>query len=186
MVVELGIKLDKNIEYYDSMLKSNGLKCVFNVVTHDVYYSNKLLNDLTEHEMKKACIRLRSCNGGEFNVDNRLLSNIEIKKVKNLTVFENLISKYGYKKVFDTTKEDYHYYKEGMNSRIQLQQIKDIGLLVYYDNSNYYDLDLDTQRKMLIDDLKFYGFEIDYSTFGLDKLRTLYYGKEMYSKNQNG
>ena len=62
----------------------------------------------------------------------------------------------------------------------------DIGLLVYYDNSNYYDLDLDTQRKMLIDDLKFYGFEIDYSTFGLDKLRTLYYGKEMYSENQNG
>ena len=45
---------------------------------------------------------------------------------------------------------------------------------------------LDIQRKKLIDDLNSYGFHFHYDTLGLDKLRTLYYGREMYSKNQNG
>ena len=73
-----------------------------------------------------------------------------------------------------------------MNHRIQLQEIKDIGLLVYYDNSDYYNLPLDAQRMKLIDELNSYGFELKYDDLGLDKLRTLYYKKEMYSKNQNG
>lgn len=73
-----------------------------------------------------------------------------------------------------------------MSSKIQLQQIEGVGTLVYYDNKDYYEFDLETQRKMLIDDLNSYGFHIDYDSLGLDKLRTLYYGKEMFSKNQNG
>lgn len=88
--------------------------------------------------------------------------------------------------MFDTIKQDFHYYKEGMSSKVQLQQIENIGLLVYYDNKDYYDYDFDTQRKKLIDDLNSYGFHFHYDTLGLDKLRTLYYGREMYSKNQNG
>ena len=88
--------------------------------------------------------------------------------------------------MFDTIKQDFHYYKDGMNSKIQLQQIENIGTLVYYDNKDYYGFNLETQRKMLIDELNSYGFNISYDNIGLDKLRTLYYGKEMYSKNQNG
>ena len=42
------------------------------------------------------------------------------------------------------------------------------------------------QRKKLLDDLNLYGFNIKYDELGLDKLRTLYYKKEMFSKNQNG
>ena len=91
-----------------------------------------------------------------------------------------------YKKVFDTIKKDHHYYKDGMNSKIQLQEIKDIGLIVYYDNSNYYEYDLETEREKLIDELNLFGFNINYETLGLDKLRTLYYKKDMFSKNQNG
>ena len=49
-----------------------------------------------------------------------------------------------------------------MSSKIQLQQIEDIGLLVYYDNKDYYQFDLETQRKRLIDELNLYGFNIDY------------------------
>ena len=67
-----------------------------------------------------------------------------------------------------------------------MQEIDNIGLLVYYDNSNYYEYDLDTQRKKLIDELNSYGFSFNYDVLGLDKLRTLYYGKECTSKNQNG
>lgn len=72
-----------------------------------------------------------------------------------------------------------------MKSRIQLQDIKDIGLLLYYDNLDLYELSLEEQRKKLIDELNNYGFDFKYSDLGLDKLRTLYYKKEMYSKNQN-
>ena len=77
----------------------------------------------------------------------------------------------------------YNYYKHG---KVQLQQIENIGLLVYYDNKDYYEFDLEIQRKKLIDELNSYGFDFHYDISGLDKLRTLYYGKEMYSKNQNG
>ena len=36
------------------------------------------------------------------------------------------------------------------------------------------------------DELNSYGFDFDYDILELNKLRTLYYGKEMHIKNQNG
>ena len=186
-VLEIGIKLDKSKDYYDNLFKNNGLDCIYQVTTHDIYFTNKDLFGLTEKEMKDSCIRLRSCNNEPFKIQNKLLKEIDksIVLINELNNFEKEIFKYGYKKVFDTIKIDYHYWKEGMNSRIQLQQIKDIGLLVYYDNSNYYELDIESQRKKLIDELNSYGLNIAYNKLGLDKLRTLYYGEEMYSRNQN-
>ena len=73
-----------------------------------------------------------------------------------------------------------------MNSKIQIQDIKDIGLVVYFDNSNYYDYDLDIQRNKLIDELNSYGCNFNCDELGIDKLRSLYYKKECKSKNQNG
>ena len=188
LIVEVGFKLDRDFDYYDKLLKSKGLANDYNVTTHDIYYTNKDLNGMSENEMKNACIRLRSCNNNSFEIQNSLIDGLSKKKVSKLFLkgFERKIAKYGYNKIFDTIKKDHHYFKEGMNSKIQLQEIDSIGLLVYFDNSNYYDLDLDTQRNKLIDELNLYGFDFKYDDLGLDKLRTLYYGKEMYSKNQNG
>lgn len=188
LIVEVGIKLDKDFEYYDSLLKSNGLINDFKVTTHDIYYTNKNLDGLSENEMKNACIRLRSGNNVNYKIQNNLINDFDVKEVSNneLNDFENRLAKFGYKKIFDTIKKDYHYYKNGMSSKVQLQQIENVGLLVYYDNKDYYEFDLETQRKMLIDELNSYGFDFSYDKLGLDKLRTLYYGKEMYSKNQNG
>lgn len=90
------------------------------------------------------------------------------------------------KKYLILQKKIFQYYKVGMTSKVQLQQIENIGLLIYFDNKDYYEFDFETQRKKLIDELNLYGFNFDYNTLGIDKLRTLYYGKEMYSKNQNG
>ena len=188
-IVEIGIKLKNNFNYYDTFLKNNGFDNDFNVKTHDIYYTNKNLDNLSENEMKKSCIRLRSCNDSSFKVQNNLLKELTIDEVPldKLFDFETTLSAFGYKKIFDTLKYDHHYYKEGMSSKIQLQEIDDIGLLVYYDNSIYYELPLEEQRRKLIAELISYGFdEIDYNTLGLDKLRTLYYKKECYSKNQNG
>ena len=188
LIVEVGIKLDKDFEYYDNLLKSNGLVNDFKVTTHDIYYTDKNLDGLSENEMKNACIRLRSGNNSNYKIQNNLIDDLDLKEVSSaeLDDFENRLDKLGYKKVFDTTKKDFHYYKEGMSSKVQLQQIEDIGLLVYYDNKDYYEFDLETQRKKLINELNSYGFNFNYDILGLDKLRTLYYKKEMYSKNQNG
>lgn len=186
--VEVGIKLKKSFKYYDTLLKNNGFDNDLNVKTHDIYYTNKNLDGLSEHAMKAACIRLRSCNDGLFEVQNNLLKELDINFVsfENITEFEKKLLEFGYKKIFDTLKYDHHYYKEGMTNKIQLQEIENIGLLVYYDNLLYCNMTLDKQRKEIIDELVSYGFdEINYNTLGLDKLRTLYYKKECFSKNQN-
>ena len=176
VVLEVGFKLDKSLIFYHDMLTKNGLTLDFSCITHDIYYTDKNLDGLTENQMKNSCIRLRYCDG----INKEISDKTELDK-KEKSLIEN-----DYKKVFDTIKIDFQYCNQSMKSKVQLQDIKDIGLLVYYDNPNYYELPLKEQRKKLIDELNSYGFDFKYSDLGLDKLRTLYYGKEMYSENQNG
>lgn len=176
LVLEVGMKLDKNLIYYHELLIRNGLKLEFSCITHDIYYTKNNLEGLTENEMKKSCIRLRFCNG----------INKPQKYDKKLFKREQELIKEGYTKVFDTIKFDFQYCNDKMKSRVQLQDIKDIGLLVYYDNPEYYEYTLEKQRKLLIDELNSYGFNFKEADLGLDKLRTLYYKKEMFSLNQNG
>lgn len=185
-IVEVGIKLDKSLNYYKNLLEKNDLKIVYEVTTHDIYYTNKELDNLTEREMKEACIRLRSCNDSSFIVQNDF-SNLGIKEVlkEDLLTYEEKLKELNYKKVFDTEKRDYHYFKDGMTSRVQLQDIKDIGVVVYFDNKKYSGYKEEIQRNKLIEELNTYGFNISYDSLDIDKLRTLYYGKEMYSLNQN-
>ncbi len=191
LVVELGLYLDRPYIYYENILKQNGLKCVFECVTHDLYYTNNdfsNIDNMTEKELKDVCIRVRKVNDGDYEIQNKILKEYKRKKIKSSKInkLEKELKKYGYRKVFDTIKYDHHWYKEGMNTRVQLQETKDIGLLVFLDNKAYYELDLETQRRKLIDELNSYGFNFNYDTLGLDKLRTLYYRKEMFSNNQNG
>ena len=191
LVVELGLYLDRPYIYYENILKQNGLRCVFECVTHDLYYTNNdfsNIDNMTEKELKDVCIRVRKVNDGDYEIQNKILKEYKRKKIKSSKInkLEKELKKYGYRKVFDTIKYDHHWYKEGMNTRVQLQETKDIGLLVFLDNKAYYELDLETQRRKIIDELNSYGFNFNYDTLGLDKLRTLYYHKEMFSNNQNG
>ena len=175
-IIEVGLPLEKDLIYYHDMLQKRGLQLVFSCVTHDFYYAKDTNFDkLTENQIKNACVRLRICN----KLDKPLRSDKKILKQK-----QELI-KQGYKKVFDTIKFDFHYHKEGMSSRIQLQDIKDIGLLVYYDNGQYDKYSPKKQRQLLIEELNSYGFNFKQTDLDLDKLRTLYYGKKMFSENQN-
>ena len=176
LALEVGFKLDKSLIFYHDMLTKNGLTLDFSCITHDIYYTDKSLDGLTENQMKNSCIRLRYCDG----INKEISDKTELDK-KEKSLIEN-----DYKKIFDTIKIDFQYCNQSMKSKIQLQDIKDIGLLVYYDNPDYYELPLKEQREKLIDELNSYGFDFKYSDLGLDKLRTLYYGKEMYSENQNG
>lgn len=188
-IVEVGFRLDENLDYYDSIMKSKGFDNDFNCETHDIYYTNCDLSGLTENEMKQKCIRLRNVSFKDgYRIENKLLDSLDFDFVSEneLFDFEKILKEKGYLKVFDTKKKDHHYCIDGMNTKVQLQEIDGIGLLVYLDNSNYYNLPLEEQRNRLIDDLNSFGFDFKYTDLGLDKLRTLYYGKEMFSLNQNG
>ena len=191
LVVELGLYLDRPYLYYENILKQNGLKCVFECVTHDLYYTNNdfsNIDNMTEKELKDVCIRVRKVNDGDYEIQNKILKEYKRKKIKSSKInkLEKKFKQYGYRKVFDTIKYDHQWYKEGMTTRVQLQETKDIGLLVFLDNKAYYEFDLENQRRKLIDELNSYGFNFNYDTLGLDKLRTLYYRKECFSNNQNG
>lgn len=191
LVVELGLYLDRPYIYYEDILKQNGLKCVFECVTHDLYYTNNdfsNIDNMTEKELKDVCIRVRKVNDGDYEIQNKILKEYKRKKIKSSKInkLEKEFKQYGYRKVFDTIKYDHQWYKEGMTTRVQLQETKDIGLLVFLDNKAYYEFDLENQRRKLIDELNSYGFNFNYDTLGLDKLRTLYYRKECFSNNQNG
>lgn len=202
IVVEVGFKLNKNIKYYEEILSSHNAINRFNCKTHDIYWTNKNLDNMTENEMKNSCIRLRiteGFGGTDFfgasrisyrfqNVNNFIVNNDNQKELtlEEVDDYIKKIENNEYVKVFDTSKIDYQYSIGDMKSRIQLQDIEKVGLLLYYDNPDYYELSLDDQRKAIIDELNSYGFNFNYDTLGLDKLRTLYYKKEMYSKNQNG
>ena len=191
LVVELGLYLDRPYIYYEDILKQNGLKCVFECVTHDLYYTNNdfsNIDNMTEKELKDVCIRVRKVNDGDYEIQNKILKEYKRKKIKSSKInkLEKEFKQYGYRKVFDTIKYDHQWYKEGMTTRVQLQETKDIGLLVFLDNKAYYEFDLENQRRKLIDELNSYGFNFNYDTLGLDKLRTLYFRKECFSNNQNG
>lgn len=202
LVVEVGFKLNKNIDYYKNILIKHNAINRFNCKTHDIYWTNKNLDNMTENEMKNSCIRLRiteGFGGTDFfgasrisyrfqNVNNFIVNNDNQKELtlEEVDDYIKKIENNEYVKVFDTSKIDYQYSIGDMKSRIQLQDIEKVGLLLYYDNPDYYELSLDDQRKAIIDELNSYGFNFNYDTLGLDKLRTLYYKKEMYSKNQNG
>ena len=196
-VCEVGFKLDRDFSYYHNMLINKGFKNVFNCETWDRYWSNKNFDGMSENEIKRNCVRFRCnrnlmenefTNGGFQNylIFDNLAENFFSCFMDSLPEFEEKFNKYGWNMVFDTKKKDYQYAIDDMKSRIQLQDIEGVGLLLYYDNPDYYELPIGEQRKKLIDELNSYGFEFKYSDLGLDKLRTLYYKKECFSENQNG
>lgn len=201
-VCEVGFKLNKSLDYYHEMLVNAGFDNVYNCETRDIYWSNKNFDGMSENEIKKCCVRFRYSEGfggslferdsfaksgfQNYLIFDNLAENSFMCPIEDIDKFEEQFKKYCWRKVFDTKKFDYQYATKEMKSRIQIQDIEGIGLLVYYDNPDYYHLPLKEQREKLIDELNSYGFEFKYNDLGLDKLRTLYYGKECFSGNQNG
>lgn len=205
LVVEVGLLLGEDVEKYEKVLEDNGAVNVFNCETHDLYWTNKThreLEKLTENQIKNACVRLRICSGvggkefnGNYDVsmsfDNFKIYDekkddrfkVDMKKFKQI---QKKLEDDGWYLVFDTFKRDNQYTIDDMKSRIQLQDIDTIGVLLYYDNPDYYGLDEETQRVRLIEELNSYGFDFKKEDLGVDKLRTLLLGHTCYSKNQNG
>ena len=195
-IVEVGILLHKPLEYCDELLTNAGAYNVFNCETHDVYWTYHDLRGMTEKQMKNACIRYRQVTNlasdkpGPAMMQNYPMADKKsvgefFVPVETLSAFDKGLQAQGYMKVFDTRKYDYQYATNDMRSRIQLQQIEELGLMVYYDNPDYYHMPAEQQRVMLIRELNTFGFGIPESQMGVDKLRTLYNNELCYSANQN-
>lgn len=181
LVLEVGMPLNKDLIFYHDMLISHGLQLNFACVTHDLYYTKETsLDGLTENQMKNACVRIRKLEGMIGVNKDKTKTDAEIK-AEELELIKN-----GYHKIFDTIKFDFQYKKPDWYNYIQLQDIKDVGLLVYFEHNIFYHLPEYEQHKKLLEELNSYGFEFKETDLGVDKLRTLYYGKKMYSINQNG
>ncbi len=205
-VVEIGMLLTEEPEIYEKILENAGAVNMYSCETHDLYWTNKKyaeLEKMTENEIKKVCIRLRLCSGvggKEWNGDDALSGSFDNFKIYDpaaddkfkvdMDEFKQIQAELegaGWYLIFDTFKTDYQYKIDDMKSRIQIQEIDTIGLMLYYDNPDYYMVeDVDAQREMLIDELNGYGFSFSKDELGVDKLRTLLTGKTCYSKNQNG
>lgn len=198
MIVEVGFLLNKPFKYYHELLLKQGAINTFNCETRDIYWSNRSFDGLAECQIKAACIRYRCVKGlnqkeypeiGHFqnyHIFNSAHDNSFPCLNYRFPLYEYIFQQSGWQKVFDTTKTDFQYQIGNMKSRIQLQNISGIGLVLYYDNPDLYHLDKREQRKALIDELNAYGFEFTYETLGIDKLRSLHTGDLCYSDNQAG
>lgn len=195
MVVEVGLLLNKPQEYYKAILQQHGARLMFACKTHDVYWSKQQFINMTEAQIKSACVRYRSVTRQGDTKEHTSLQNdkivnaasaVELPSIKNYTLseLEKFFHKIGWRKVFDTTKTDCQFKIGSIKSCIQLQNIEGIGLLLYYDNPDLYHLPEDEQRKALIDELNTYGFNFTYDTPGVDKLRSLHTGQLCFSMNQ--
>ncbi len=204
-IVEVGMLLSKDIEFYNDLISKKGAENVFNCETHDIYFTNKThqeLENMTENQIKRACVRFRmvsafggTCFNGDFDLhmqfDNfKIFDNAaeDRFKVKDMNLFKEIQAKLeenGWEIMFDTFKVDYQYKIGDMQSRLQFQEIDNIGMVLYYDNPEYYEMSEENQREMLLKELNGYGFNFDKDELGIDKLRTLLVGHSQFSKNQN-
>lgn len=246
IIVEVGMLLDKDLDYYAEMLENNGFKNCNIFETHDIYYTNKSYDELcnlSENQIKNACIRIRDClrvggtefesgtnfennnpknkvvssksvtaenlliffneqfnetfnhenlydNNGNFLMNTKSIFDDKIDRLKieksNLHCLIDILENAGWYVIFDTFKTDFHYKREDIKSIVQIQEIDDIGLVVYYDNPEFYQMNENLQRISLLEELNEFGFELNPAELGIDKLRTLLLGYTAQSPNQNG
>ena len=72
VVVEVVFLLDRDLSYYDELIKKHNGINTFSCKTYDIYWTKENLDGLSENQMKNKCIRFRKCNricGEHLNED---------------------------------------------------------------------------------------------------------------------
>jgi len=191
--VEIGMLCKENLNFYINMLEKKGIPLELDLITRDIYYTNKKideLKELEESEIKHSCIRIRCTRRSNSNFDTFKIQNYDklshilkknLYKMNELDKINKILEKNGYAKIIDTIKTDYQY----LNGRLQLQYIDDVGMIVFLYNPKYYYFDDNIQFDLLKKDLTELGFKFVYP-LGIDRLRTKLNNKLCFSKNQNG
>ncbi len=166
--VEVAFLCDNDIDYYKNLLESKHIENNYSVCAKDIYFSKEDINDLknmTGEDIKNKCIRIRFNKSIKkdskykmFRIQNYkdLIDVCEDKfyLVKEYEKIEKQLNKNGFNKIIETSKIDYQY----MNGYIQLQDVENLGLIVYYYNPKYFFESLEKQNELLTQELKNVGF----------------------------
>lgn len=180
--VEVGYLCDNNINYYRDLLNKKQIYNYFNTSTKDIYFSKEKISDLkrqSEEEIKNKSIRIRFNKSIKkdskyefFRIQNyrNLLDIFEDKKylTKDYKIIEKQLIENGFNKIIETNKVDYQY----MNGYLQLQDVENIGLIVYYYNPKYFFEPVSKQEEILTKELKEIGFVFK-KTRQIDRLKEL-------------
>ena len=162
-IVEVELPIKGNKEDIDKMLLNNGFEEFYKVITISSYYKLKEDNDLNHSTLKSRCKRIRYVEPlVKFKNDYQNYKEwIKEYKYEECLNDECTLLNNGYEKIYTYEKTDYVYKnKNEKDMYFQIQDIKGYGLIIAYDNKNYYELDETTQREKLIQDILKYGIEI--------------------------
>lgn len=185
--VEAGFKILEDKLSAEKILLAHGFVNTYKTHTRDIYFGKDTnFENKDEAQIKRCLVRCRNFEGFENLklLDRNLPDKIKVDFKTLLQYFDQLFSE-GFKVVFDTQKSDW-IYKKG-NCWHQFQEIKDIGLVDYVYNEEVFGKGLseDEQFEILKNQMLELGFHLEYD-LGIDKLRSLYSHKLMFSKNQIG
>lgn len=185
--VEAGFKIIESKEEGEQILLKNGFVNTYKTHTRDIYFGKDVdLSSKSEEEIKNSLIRLRNFERFEnMKLFDKNLPDILNVDFKTMLDYVNELLAKGYNVIFDTKKSDW-IYKRG-ECYHQLQEIEEIGLLDYVYNREIFGkgLNADEQFQELTRQMKILGFHLEYDQ-GVDKLRSLYNKKLMFSNNQIG
>lgn len=163
IIEEIEIPIKGTLEEIENKLLLNGFEVFYKVMTITCYYLPE--NETTENHLtlKERCKRIRyvepmSRFKNEWQDYEKWIKEYSVDECNKEE--QELLNK-GYRLIYTDEKTDFVYKKiDEEKMYFQIQNIKDDCLMIAYDNEKYYDLEKETQRKMLIEDVKKYGIEI--------------------------
>lgn len=184
-VLEVGFKIKEDKREAEKLLLEKGFQELFKTTTRDIYFGKNVnFEGKDETQIKTSLIRCRNFEKLEnLKLFDENLPDIIDVDFKTLLDYFDKFFKAGFDVVFDTQKTDWVYCKG--KCWHQLQDIKDIGLLDYVLDKDIFEKSEDEQFDILKKQMQEFGMHLEYE-LGVDKLRSLYNKKLMFSKNQAG
>ncbi len=180
---EVAFKINQSLEQAEKLLIENGFEQMFKTITHDVYFGKNVnFDNCSEAEIKASLIRCRNFTSLEnlHIFDTSLPDRVKVDFSTLVTYLQKFVES-GYEVVFDTKKTDW-VYKKG-ECYHQLQNIEKIGLLDYVENKEISSLSKEQQFNEIKNQMLEMGFTLSHP-LGVDKLRSLYHNKLMFSYDQ--
>ena len=180
---EVAFKINQSLEQAEKLLIENGFEKMFKTITHDIYFGKNVnLDNCSENEIKASLIRCRNFTSLEnLHIFDSSLPNRVKVDFSTLTSYLQKFVESGYEVIFDTKKIDW-VYKKG-ECYHQLQDIEKIGLLDYVENKEISSLSKEQQFNEIKKQMLEMGFSLQHE-LGVDKLRSLYHNKLMFSYDQ--
>lgn len=186
--ITIKLNNDLSFEEWKDEMRIAGFENICTTGIEERYYCDKDISNMTENEIEVICLKAsKNCNGFSIQNNDSLKKRIDVdhltEEEKELILkdsisfdeidyYEKCLLELGYEKKIVCKEQHYYYQNKEDNVIIELQKVEGIGLLLYYDNPQYFNMSIDEQKKQLISDLSYnYGFDIPEDCINFDKLR---------------